>query len=178
MVYLIFVLVVPVVPRPGAHIGQRLAFGNEALELLLVHPAVAVGVEHVHHLPRYLRLPLGRDVLVRLVSQAVGPLYLLGLPVAVGVVIVQREEGGGVEVADVVLLWGAMLVPPFPQAMGKGKKQETRTCHVLRHPTGILLHHWLLAMVAVVAVAEHRPAGKAEDDKAEWSHRAGLAEKW
>lgn len=91
-------------PRASAHVGQRLPLGNEALELVLVHPSVAVGVEHVHHLARYLGPPLGRDVPVRLVHQAVRALYLLGLPVAVAVVVVQREEGGGVEVADVVLL--------------------------------------------------------------------------
>jgi len=102
--YLVLILVVPVVAGASAHVRQRLSLGDEPLKLVLVDASVVVRVEHAQHLLGHLRSPLGRHVLVRLVHQAVRPLYLLGLPVAVGIVVVQGEEGGGVEVANVVLL--------------------------------------------------------------------------
>src|SRR5690348_16157078 len=104
MMYLVLILVVPMMSRPRAHVGQRLAVGNKSRKLRPVHATVVVGVEHAHDLARNLIAALRRDVPVRLVHQTVGALDLLGLPVTVGVVVVQREEGGGIELADVVLL--------------------------------------------------------------------------
>lgn len=48
------------------------------------------------------------------------------------------------------------------------------TCHVFRHPVGIFVHHWFLAVDVMVAVAEHH-AGKAEDQEIERAHEVQLA---
>jgi hypothetical protein len=64
-----------------------------------------VGVEQPHNLAHDLGPAVLGDVFVRLVHQAVRPQDLVGLPVAVGVEVVQGEERGGVEAVGVVLLW-------------------------------------------------------------------------
>ena len=103
---LVFVLVVSVVPRPRAHVGQRLALGLDKVHKLVAADApVAVLVEQGQDLVGDLGSPLVRDVLVRVVHESVCPLNFLGLPAAVGVEVVQRKEGGGVEAIGVVLLW-------------------------------------------------------------------------
>ena len=105
MVNLVFVLIVSVVSRSRAEVRQCLAIEvDEVLELLTAHEAIVAGIQQVHELLDDLVPPFLRDVLVRFVEQAVRPQELLRVPVPVGIVVVQREEGGGVEVGYVVLL--------------------------------------------------------------------------
>jgi hypothetical protein len=102
---LVFVLVVPVVPRPRAHVGQRLALGVDKVhKLVAANAPVAVLVEQGQDLAGDLVSSLVRDVLVRVVHESVCPLNFLGLPAAVGVEVVQRKEGGGIEAVGVVFL--------------------------------------------------------------------------
>jgi hypothetical protein len=45
-----------------------------------------------------------------------------------------------------------------------------RTCHVLRHPAGVVVDHRLLPVVTMVAVTERCAACEAEDDEAKRAH--------
>lgn len=105
----VLVLVIAVVSRASAHIGQRLPFVDEHDELVARHVSGAVCIKQGQYLPRYLSSALGRDILIRFVIEAIGPEYLFGLPFAVGIEIVKQEKGGRIEIAYVVLLCDSVL---------------------------------------------------------------------
>ena len=101
-------------------------------------------------------------VLVRLVHEAVRAQDLLGLPPPVAVVIVQREEGIGVEVGDVVFLFfggekvsfklfaAAIEQTYLLKKKTKNEKERKKrmipghTGHVFGHPVGIFTDQRLL----------------------------------
>lgn len=105
VVNLILVLVIAVVARPGAKVGQSAVLVvNKDLELVAVDHLVFVVVNQAQDFANNFLLALLRHVLVGLVKKTVRPHDLLGLPLAVAVVIVQLEEGGRVEVGCMVFL--------------------------------------------------------------------------
>lgn len=115
---LVFVLSITVVSRSRAHIWKRLALDlDEAHELVLGDDAVAVVVDQTKNVADYLVSPGLGNALVGVIHQAICAENLESFPCAVGIEVVQSEEGGGVEVLDVVFLWKearAMLVAVGP----------------------------------------------------------------
>lgn len=166
VVNLIFVFVVPVVARAGAEVGQHaMLVVDEDVELVPVDDAVLVVVDEPQHLGDNLLLSLIRDVLVGLVHQPVRALDLGALPLAVRVEVVQRKEGGGVEVGRVVLLWGEEGQVRSAGQTQIRMAQEVFTGHVSGHPVGILSDHWLLTVIAMVAVGETCAAEREDGDE-------------
>ena len=93
------------VARPGAHIRKRLLLVlDEAHKLVLGDDAVVVVVDQVEDVADDLVSPGLGDVLVGVVHQAICAENLKSFPCAIAVEVVQSEEGGGVEVLDVVFL--------------------------------------------------------------------------
>ncbi|ROV97737.1 hypothetical protein VMCG_07429 [Cytospora schulzeri] len=103
MVDLILVLVITMVSRPRANVRQRATLNHKDLKLVLGDDAVPVIVGQFEHLADDLLFPPFRDVLVGVVEQAVRPQDLLGLPLPVGIEVVQGEEGACVELGSVML---------------------------------------------------------------------------
>lgn len=102
---LVLVLIIAVVSRPRAHIRKRLLLDvDEAHELVLGDDAVVVVVHQVEDVADDLVSPGLGDVLVGIVHQAVCAENLEAFPCAIAIEVVQGEEGGGVEVLDVVFL--------------------------------------------------------------------------
>lgn len=103
---LILVLVVAVVSRARPQIRQGPALvRNKDLELVAIDHPILVIIDQAQNLGNNLLLALLADVLVGVVHEPVGAQDLGRFPLPVRVVVVQREEGGGVEVGDVVLPW-------------------------------------------------------------------------
>lgn len=105
MVNLVLILVVPVMARPGTHIWEGLVLDvDEVHELIAGDKAVAIAVDQGHDMAAHDGLAVVGNMGIGWVHQTVGTLDLLGVPVAVAVEVVQREEGGGVELVEVVFL--------------------------------------------------------------------------
>jgi hypothetical protein len=92
-------------------------------------------------------------------------LDFIGLPAAVGVEVVQRKEGGGVEGVGVVFLWERESVV----ISGQRSIGRIHTGHVLLHPSRVVVDYGLLrraaaAAAAVVPVGEGTPCHARRDD--------------
>jgi hypothetical protein len=110
MVNFVLIFVVAVVSRTSSHIRQSLAFVDEHDKLVARYGTGAIRVKQGQNLPRYLSPTLRRDVLVRVVIEAVGSQNFFRLPFAVAIEVVQQEEGGRIEIAYVVFLCALVLV--------------------------------------------------------------------
>jgi hypothetical protein len=107
VVNLVLVLIVAVVARSKAEIRQREAFGYADSVLCVRDGAAAVCVEELEDFVHGVFFLLRGDVVGRLVFQAVGFEDVVARPLVAAVVVVEVEEGAGVEGGDVVLLWNA-----------------------------------------------------------------------
>jgi hypothetical protein len=90
-------------------------------------------------------------------------LDFVGLPAAVGVEVVQRKEGGGVEGVGVVFLWERESVV----ISGQRSIGRIHTGHVLLHPSRVVVDYGLLrraAAAAVVPVGEGAPCHARRDN--------------
>lgn len=104
VVFFILGLFVIVVTRAGPEVGQFPSLADARDVLLLRDEPVVVGVEQAEHLGNDFGDPECRNVLVRLVLQAVEVLDRLGGPEAGRGEGVDLEEGRGREGRDVVFL--------------------------------------------------------------------------
>jgi hypothetical protein len=107
VVDLILVLVVAVVAGSETEVRQREPFGYADGVFRVRHGAAAVSVEELEDFVHGVFFLLRGDVVGRLVFQAVGFGDVVARPLVAAVVVVQVEEGAGVEGGDVVLLWNA-----------------------------------------------------------------------
>lgn len=108
MMNLVLVLIVAVVSRPRTHIRKCFLLDvDEAYELVLGDDTVAVVVDQVEDVADDLIPSLLRNMLVGVVHKAVCAQNFETFPCAIAVEVVQSEEGGGVEVLDVMFLYKA-----------------------------------------------------------------------
>lgn len=168
---LVLVLVVAVVARPVPVVGQRLARLHVPVELVPADGPVAVRVHEGENVVDQLLLALLRHLAVRLVEEPVRPLDLLALPVAVLVVVVQREERVVVEVGNVVLLCAPytckLSCPTSSLAMS-----FCHTGHVSGHPIGIWWDQRLMTTpFHVVAMRQGWADNGCRDEKRQEAHR-------
>lgn len=108
VVNLVFVLIVTVVSRTVAKVGQREAFGDTNGVLCVRDGAAAVCVEELEHLVHGVLFLLRWDVLSGLILEAVGLEDVVARPLVAAVVVVEIEERASVERIDVVLLWNVV----------------------------------------------------------------------
>lgn len=102
-----YIFVVPVMTGPRPKVRQRTTLmRDEDVKLIPVDHAVLVVVDQAQNLVDNFLLARFGYVLVRLIHEAICAENFAALPLAIAVVIVEREEGGGVEVGRVVLLYG------------------------------------------------------------------------
>ncbi len=114
---------------------------NKAHKLVAGNQPVAVRIKQIQQLLQYLLPLLLRDVLVGLVHQPIRPQHLLRLPDAVGVEVVQREEGQGIVVVGVVFFCSGCNGECVSGGGSRGKNvskfKGLHAGHVLLHPAGI-----------------------------------------
>lgn len=111
----VFVLVVTVVSRSEAEVGECEAFSNTDSVLCVGDGAAAVRVEEVKDLVYGVFLLLCTDVPRGLVLEAVRLEDVVARPLIAAVIVVEVEERAGVERADVVLLWNGLSESLSPQ---------------------------------------------------------------
>jgi hypothetical protein len=103
----VLVLIVAVVARAVAEIGELEALGDTNRVLCVGNGAAAIRVEELEHSVHGIFFRFRGDGAGGLVFQAVGFEDVVARPLVAAVVVVQVEEGAGVEGGDMVLLWNA-----------------------------------------------------------------------
>lgn len=174
MMNLVLVLVIAVVSRPSAHIRQRLPLAQHAGKLLPLDRPVPILVQKRRQLIDYLPTALLRNALVRLIEEAIGGQHLLRLPDAVAVEVVEREEGRGVPLIEVVLLYYA-IVSLTVAGYEKVVPRCSLTGHVFRHPVCVRRYGGFGVSGALVAVVAVRVSGGQQDGGGEeYAHLGGI----
>jgi hypothetical protein len=107
----VFVLIVAVVARAVAEIRQRETLPNSDGVFCVRDRAAAIRIEELEDFVHSLFFRRSGDGACGLVFQAVGFGDVVARPLVAAVVVVQVEEGAGVEGVDVVLLWNACVSP-------------------------------------------------------------------
>jgi hypothetical protein len=107
VVNFVLVLIVAVVAGAVAEIRQFEALGDTDGVLCVGNGAAAIGVEELEDSVHGIVFRFRGDGAGGLVFQAVGFEDVVARPLVAAVVVVQVEEGAGVEGGDVVLLWNA-----------------------------------------------------------------------
>ena len=103
----VLVLIVAVVAGAETEVRQGQAFGDADGVFGVGDCAAAVGVEEVEDFVDRVVFLARVDGAGRFVEEAVGFGDVVARPLVAAVVVVQVEEGAGVEGGDVVLLWNA-----------------------------------------------------------------------
>jgi hypothetical protein len=107
VVDLVLVLIVAVMAGSKTKIRQREPFGYADGIFCVGDGAAAICIEELEDFVHGVFFLLRGDVVGRLVFQAVGFGDVVARPLVAAVVVVEVEEGAGVEGGDVVLLWNA-----------------------------------------------------------------------
>lgn len=108
MMDLVLILVVSVVARTEAKIGEREAFGNTNSIFSVGDGSTLIQIEERKDLIYSMLLLLWRDAPGRLVLEAVCFEDVVARPLVGAIVVVEIEERAGVEKVDVMLLWNAL----------------------------------------------------------------------